>query len=79
MVDIWDPRISGDGEIKVGFGRKDRDSNFSWLYLLGVESETTERPVDILVDQKKQTDLVAKKTGHLEQKTLGAQSPRMKN
>ena len=48
VVPICCNRISGDGEIKAGFGRRDLDSIFKFLLRLGVESERTDRLVDIL-------------------------------
>ena len=38
----------GDGEIKVERDLRDRDSKFNFLFLGRLESETTDRLVDIL-------------------------------
>jgi hypothetical protein len=48
---ICDKNPSGDGEMKVGFGRRDLDSNFEVGPVKTGESDTTDLLVDILEDQ----------------------------
>lgn len=49
LILICDNNTSGDGEMKVGLGRRDRDSSFKLLLPFKAgESDKTDRLVDIL-------------------------------
>ena len=52
VVLLWDTNPSGDSEMKVGFGRRDRDSNCDLLPCKPGESDRTDLVVGILHETK---------------------------